>query len=160
MMPRSRLILAAASAILGAPAMAAENPVRYPDGAKVFADNCAVCHGPTGQGQAGLAPPLTVNPGRYLASADGRRQLADTALYGMFGQITVGGQKFDFKMPDFGQLDDVGLAAVLNYVAFDVAKASDGTPIAASDLADARRTPLTGEQVRNQRDKLIAALGL
>ena len=159
-MPRSRLILAAASAMLGAPAMAADSPVRYPDGAKVFAESCAVCHGPTGQGQAGLAPPLTVNPGRYVTSADGRRQLAITVLYGMFGQITVAGQNFDFKMPDFGQLDDAGLASVLNFVAFDVAKASDGTPIAPSDIADARRTPLTGEQVRSQRDKITAALGL
>ena len=159
MTPRPRLILAAASVLLGGPA-AADAPARYPDGAKAFADNCSVCHGPSGQGQAGLAPPLTVNPGRYVTSADGRRQLAITVLYGLFGQITVAGQKFDFKMPDFGQLDDAGLASVLNFVAFDVAKASDGTPIAPSDIADARRTPLTGEQVRSQRDKITAALGL
>ena len=159
-MPQSRLILAAASALLGAPAGAADAPARYADGAKAFADNCSVCHGPSGQGQAGLAPPLTVNPGRYVASGDGRRQLADTVLFGMYGQITVAGQKFDFKMPDFGQLDDASLAAVLNYVAFDVANAPDGTPMAAADIADARRTPLTGEQVRNQRETLTTALGL
>jgi mono/diheme cytochrome c family protein len=159
MMPRARLLLAAAAVVLGAP-VSADSPARYSDGATVFSGNCSVCHGPLGQGQAGLAPPLIVNPGRYVASPDGRRQLAITVLYGMFGQITVGGQKFDFKMPDFGQLDDAGLAAVLNYVAFDLAKAPDGAPITTADIADARRTPLTGEQVRDQRDKLSAALGL
>jgi mono/diheme cytochrome c family protein len=159
-MSRSRLTLAAASVLMGAPAVAADGAPHYPDGATVFSGNCSVCHGAAGQGQAGLAPPLTGNPGRYVGSADGRRQLVITVLYGLFGQITVGGQKFDFKMPDFAQLDDASLAAVLNYVAFDLAKAPEAAPLAASDIAEARRTPLTGEQVRNQRDKLTAALGL
>ena len=154
-----RLILAALP-LLGGGGAAADSAARYPDGATVFAENCAVCHGPAGQGQAGLAPPLTGNPGRYIASRDGRVQLADTVLYGLFGQITVGGQKFDFKMPEFGQLEDAGLAAVLNYVVFDLAKASEGSPMAAADIAEARRGPLTGEQVRIQREKLTATLGL
>ena len=159
MTSRSRLVLVAAMVGFGMSVAAADGP-GYPQGATVFSDNCAVCHGALAQGQAGLAPPLTGNPGRYVASADGRRQLADTVLYGLFGQITVGGQKFDFKMPDFGQLDDASLSAVLNYVAFDVAKASDGTAMTAGDIAEARRTPLTGDQVRSQREKLTAALGL
>ena len=71
-----------------------------------------MCHGAQGPGTPSLAPPLTADPARYAAIAEGRRQLAMTVLYGMFGDIDVEQKHYDFKMPDFSQLDDATLAAV------------------------------------------------
>ena len=42
-------------------------------------------------------------------------------------RIEVEQKHFDFKMPDFTSLDDAKLAAVLNFVVFDLAHAAEGT---------------------------------
>ena len=136
-------------------------PAKYGDGAAAFQQNCAVCHRSDGTGQAGLAPPLTSNPARYAASVQGREQLADTVLYGMFGEVTVLGQHYNFKMPEFAQLDDALLAATLNFLVFDLGHASSDTPaITAGDVATARKTPLSGADVRERRARLVESLGL
>jgi mono/diheme cytochrome c family protein len=134
---------------------------RYPDGAATFQANCAVCHGAKGLGQPSLAPPLASYPARYASIAEGRRQLALTVLNGMFGGIDVDAKHYDFKMPDFSQLDDAALAAVLNFVVFDVAGAAeDIKPLAAEDIAAERGHPQEGSAVREHRAKVLAALGL
>jgi mono/diheme cytochrome c family protein len=133
----------------------------YPEGAAIFQSSCAVCHGAKGLGQPSLAPPLTSYPARYAADAEGRRQLALTVLNGMFGGIDVDGKHFDFKMPEFTQLDDAALAAVLNYVVFGIAAAPAQTkPIAAAEIAVERARPSDGAAVREHRAKVLAALGL
>ena len=138
----------------------AAGPVHYSEGATLFQANCAVCHGHDGAGTPSLAPPLTRYPALYAVDAEGRRQLAMTVLYGMFGDITVEQKHYNFKMPDFGRLDDEALAAVLNYVIFDLSQAP-GTvqPMSAGELAAARAQPATGE-IRADRLALLGALGL
>ena len=76
----------AASGVIAAPD---DSAGRYPEGAASFQANCAVCHGRDGAGQPSLAPPLTSYPARYIAAPEGRRQLAMTVLYGMFGDVVV-----------------------------------------------------------------------
>jgi mono/diheme cytochrome c family protein len=144
------------------PARAADTAaVRYPDGATVFQGNCAVCHGASGAGTPSLAPPVTAYPARYAATDEGRQQLAMTVLNGMFGGIEVEQKHFDFKMPDFARLDDATLAAVLNFVVFDLAHAAEGTrPLTAQEIAAERSHPIDGAVVRAHRAKLLAALGL
>src|ERR1700730_16350202 len=102
---------ALALALTSFPGLAAADPapVRYPAGATAFQANCAVCHGAKGAGTPSLAPPVTSYPARYAANADGRKQLAMTVLNGMFGGIEVEQKHFDFKMPEFIQLDDATL---------------------------------------------------
>jgi hypothetical protein len=79
----------------------------------------------------------------------------------MFGGIDVDGKHYDFKMPDFSQLDDAALAAVLNFVVFDVAGAAeDIKPLSPEDIAAERGHPLEGAAVREHRAKVLAALGL
>ena len=108
-----------------------------------------------------LAPPITTYPARYAATDDGRKQLAMTVLNGMFGGIDVEQKHFDFKMPDFTHLDDATLAAVLNYVVFDLDHAADEVkPIAAEEIAAERAHPVDGTAVREHRTKLLTALGL
>ncbi len=135
--------------------------IRYPSGATTFAANCAVCHGAKGAGTPSLAPPVTSYPARYAATEDGRQQLAITVLNGMFGGIDVDKKHFDFKMPDFRQLDDATLAAVLNFVVIDLGHAPEDTkPLTAEEIATARAHPLDGAAVREHRAKLLASLGL
>jgi mono/diheme cytochrome c family protein len=152
----------AALSILPSPSTRADTaPARYPAGANAFQANCSVCHGTKGAGTPSLAPPLTAYPARYASSEAGRRQLAITVLNGMFGGIDVQQKHFDFKMPDFASLDDATLAAVLNFVVFDLAQAGpDIKPLAAEEIAASRGHPLDGAAVREERAKLLPTLGL
>ena len=144
------------------PAKAADPaPVRYPAGATTFQANCAVCHGVKGTGTPSLAPPIISYPARYATNDEGRKQLAMTVLNGMFGSIEVEQKHFDFKMPEFAHLDDATLAAVLNYVVFDLSHAGDDTkPLSAEEIATERAHPTDGAAIREHRTKLLAALGL
>jgi mono/diheme cytochrome c family protein len=155
------LVLAAAAG----PVLAADPP-RYPDGLATFKANCAVCHGVNGAGLPSLAPPLTHYPARYAEVPEGRRQLALTVLFGMFGDVVVDGQHYNFKMPDFARLGDDALAGALNYVVFDLGAAvpppadAQRAPLAAADIAAEREPRKDGEQVRAHRDTVLPQLGL
>lgn len=141
------------------PAASAAGP-QYADGAAIFSANCAVCHGSAGAGQPALAPPLLANPARYATVAEGRRQLALTVLYGMFGDISVDQKHYNFKMPEFSQLDDQKLAAVLNFVVFDLAHAApDVKPVSPDDVAAERNHAMDGTAVREHRGVVLQALG-
>jgi mono/diheme cytochrome c family protein len=136
-------------------------PPRYPAGATTFQANCAVCHQAKGTGNPSLAPPITTYPARYATSADGRQQLAMTVINGMYGKIEVEQKSFDFRMPEFTQFDDATLAAVLNFIIFDLDHASDDTkPISADEIAAERAHPVDGSAVREHRAKVLTALGL
>jgi mono/diheme cytochrome c family protein len=145
------LALLAALGLVGSDA-AADTPPDYPQGGASFQSNCAVCHGPAGAGLPALAPPLLSYPARYAASAEGRRQLAMTVLYGMYGDVVVDGRHYAFRMPEFGQLDDASLAALLNFVVFEVAHApASVAPLTAAEIAAERAHPLDGAAVREHR---------
>jgi mono/diheme cytochrome c family protein len=133
-------------------------PAQFADGAASFQANCAVCHGAAGTGLPSLAPPLTSYPARYATSPEGRRQLAMTVLFGLFGEITVDDKHFDFKMPDFSRLDDATLAATLNFVVFDLGHAAASVrPLSAADIAAERAQPLDGAAVREHRKTVAQA---
>jgi mono/diheme cytochrome c family protein len=137
-------------------ARAADTPA-YPQGAAAYQSNCAMCHGPAGAGVPSLAPPLQSEPATFAASPEGRRQLAITLLYGMFGDITVGQSHFNSQMPDFARLDDATLAATLNFVVFDLAHAAATIkPLAPEEIAAERAHPLDGAAVRAHRKSLVA----
>ena len=156
--PGVALAVAAAAAPLGVRAADAPPSPAYPQGAAAFQASCAVCHGATGAGLPSLAPPLLSYPARYAASAEGRRQLAMTVLYGMYGDVAVEGKHYSFRMPDFGQLDDASLAAVLNFVVFDLARApASVAPLASAEIAAERARPLDGAAVREHRNSVAPA---
>ena len=140
------------------PVAGAADKTAYPEGATAFQANCALCHGPAGAGVPALAPPITSNPARFAASAEGRRQLAMTVLFGMFGEISVGEVRFNSQMPDFARLDDATLAATLNFVVFDLAHAgAEVRPLTTGEIAAERSHALDGAAVREHRKSLAAA---
>jgi mono/diheme cytochrome c family protein len=158
-MSRAAIAALLVAALAGASAVAvavADDEPRYPDGAATFKASCAVCHRPNGAGTPGLAPPVTTYPPRFVATAEGRRQLALTVLYGMYGDIVVDERHYNFKMPEFAQLDDVALATVLNHVIFDLGHApAEAKPIDAATIAAERATPMDGAAVRAHRAAAI-----
>jgi Cytochrome c len=158
---RALSLLALSLLALPSPGFTAEQgATHYPEGATFFAANCAVCHGKAGTGTPALAPPLTANPARFAASAEGRRQLVLTVLYGMFGDITVDQKHYNFKMSEFSQQDDAKLAAVLNFVIFDLGAApGDTKPIGADEIAGERNKSMDGTAVREHRAAVLGTSG-
>jgi mono/diheme cytochrome c family protein len=156
-----RAALAAGLLTIAAGASATDAPTpAYPDGAKAFTASCAVCHGPAGAGIPGLAPPLDSYPAHYAGSTEGRRQLAMTVLNGLYGEIMVGDKRFDFRMPEFSALDDATLAAVLNFVVFDLGHATAASkPIAPAEILAERSHPVDGAVVREHRKTVVPAGG-
>ena len=161
----SSLVCAAAVVVLAhlacafAPASSAraDDKTAYPQGASAFQSNCALCHGAAGAGVPGLAPSITAYPARYAATPEGRRQLAMTLLYGMFGEISVGDAHFNAQMPDFARLDDATLAATLNFVVFDLAHApAEVKPLAPDEIAAERAHALDAAAVHEHRKSLAA----
>jgi mono/diheme cytochrome c family protein len=137
----------------------ADDELRYPEGATTFKASCAVCHRPTGAGTPGLAPPVIVYPPRFVGTSEGRRQLAMTVLYGMYGDIVVDERHYNFKMPEFAQLDDATLATVLNHVIFDLGHApAEAKPLDAAAIAAERNTVVDGAAVRAHRNVAIEGL--
>jgi mono/diheme cytochrome c family protein len=140
-----------------AAAQAADAPTpAYAQGAATFQANCAVCHGPAGAGVPSLAPPLTSYPAHYAASPAGRRQLAMTVLYGLFGDIVVDDKHYDFRMPDFARLDDATLAATLNFIVFDLGHAPASVkPLEPGEIASERAHVVDGAAVREHRRSIV-----
>jgi len=152
------LMAGLATGLMAARAARAADTPAYPQGATAFQSNCALCHGAAGAGVPALAPPITSYPARFAATPEGRRQLAMTVLYGMFGEITLGEKRFNSQMPDFARLDDATLAATLNFVVFDLAHAApDLKPISATEIAAERAHAMDGAAVREHRNSLATA---
>lgn len=124
------------------------------DGGAIYAQNCATCHGPQGQGQPGLYPPLAHNPD--LARDNGAFPVT-VVLHGIEGPIDVAGHHYDSAMPAFGHLSDVEIAAVVNYVRSAWGNAPrPAVDITADIVAQRRAKAMTPAQVHAYRATLAA----
>src|SRR6202023_997637 len=110
-------------------------------GQKIFKERCVLCHQEDAHGAAGVAPSLVGTLVPYLASAEGKRYLAQILISGMIGPIDTEGHKFNGMMPSFrADLSDTEIAAVINYVLGTFNGVSDAgatTPVAPEDVAAA-----------------------
>ena len=115
-------------------------------GEAVFLANCAACHQPTGQGLAGVFPPLA-NSDFLLGD---RRQVMQAALFGLSGPITVNGTDYNGVMPSMGYLNDQDLADALTYVL--ASWGNTGSAVSVDEVA-ALRAELgeSGEMVAGER---------
>lgn len=82
------------------------------NGQKLYLAHCQNCHGAKGEGLGKLYPPLT--------DADffkkNRAQLSCIIRNGMQGEVIVGGQKYDEKMPANPHLTERDIAYILTYI--------------------------------------------
>jgi mono/diheme cytochrome c family protein len=82
-------------------------------GKKVFAQNCAVCHQPTGLGLPPAFPPLAKSE---IVNGSPKR-ISMIVLKGLQGPVKVNGVAFNGAMPAWEKtLTDKRIAAVLTYV--------------------------------------------
>lgn len=133
------------------PPQAAEAPTAK-TGAQVYA-NCQGCHGPQGEGNPPLFPPLRGHVAKLLGAEGGRNYLLQVVLYGLQGEIQVEGQAYNQVMPGFAWLPDEDVALVLNHLlTFD---APEGLrPYTPEEVKAARAKPLTPEEVHALRQGL------
>lgn len=101
-------------------------------GEAIYAGTCAVCHGPTGEGMAGVFPPLARSD---FLMADKERSV-EIVLNGLQGPVTVNGTTYDGAMPPMGQLGDEEVANVLTFVRN--AFGNRGEPVTAEEVARIR----------------------
>jgi mono/diheme cytochrome c family protein len=81
-------------------------------GAALYSANCAACHQATGQGLAGVFPPLAGDP---IVRADDPAEHIQTVLHGKQGS-TINGVSYASPMPAFaGILNDADVAAIVNH---------------------------------------------
>jgi mono/diheme cytochrome c family protein len=81
-------------------------------GQALFTNTCAACHQATGEGLAGVFPPLKGNAA--VNDPDPTRHI-HTILHGLQGS-NVDGISYPAPMPPFGTtLSDADIAAIINY---------------------------------------------
>jgi mono/diheme cytochrome c family protein len=108
------------------------------DGSAIYG-RCAACHTKTGAGVPGVFPPLGEDFRAMAASDAGRRYLALVVTRGVSGPIKVSGKPYAGVMPAQATLDDASVAAVLNHVGTEIAKAGPAfKPFAEGEVAAIR----------------------
>jgi len=124
-------------------------------GASVY-QQCQGCHQPTGTGVPGVFPPLAGHVPEILAAKGGREYLIHVLLYGLSGEISVKGTKYNGVMPAFGQLKDADLAAVLNHISTSWGNQlpAGQKAFTAAEVKAQRAKPLTSLQVNAARKAL------
>ncbi|MCK1743462.1 cbb3-type cytochrome c oxidase subunit II [Bradyrhizobium sp. 139] len=82
------------------------------EGSKLFAENCAACHGAEGKGVPGTFPPLA---GDQVVNATDPAEHITTMLRGLGGKA-INGQKYEVEMPPFAdRLSDQQIADIINH---------------------------------------------
>lgn len=92
------------------------------DGGQIYAAQCVACHQATGEGLAGVFPPLAGSEW-----VTGKAALAvQIVLHGMTGDLTVKGVHYNGAMPTFkDKLDDAEVAAVVNHIRTSFGNSAD-----------------------------------
>ena len=140
--------IALGAAALPVPGLAAEPGADTPAelsggagsaGAAVFANRCAVCHGPQAGGIPGTFPSLHEQVVAFAKIPEGRDYLVMVVTTGLVGNLKVGGVDYNGVMPAQSGLSEAEIAAVLSYLASDLGKNESGTaPLSAADVTAAR----------------------
>ena len=84
----------------------------YQQGAILYNNFCASCHGEDGAGLRGLVPPLA--QADYLIYNQDR--LACIIRYGLKDSIIVNGRLYDQPMEGIPNLNDVEITNIINYI--------------------------------------------
>ncbi len=126
---------------------AAPSGAQKADGESVYAQNCAACHQPGGEGVASQFPPLAGNRDLFLD----RLFPVYVVLNGLKGEVTIEGTQYRSAMPPFGHLPDASVAAVVNHIRSAWGNAAlrpaGMAEVDAAAVATARQTPMTPTEV-------------
>jgi mono/diheme cytochrome c family protein len=127
------LICAVVLSAAGAPSFGGES------GAGVFANRCAVCHGPQANGIPGSFPSLHEQIATFAETQSGRDYLIMVLTTGLLGELKVGATSYNGVMPAQSGLSEAEVAAVLDYLASGLGKkAPEHSAFTAADVAAAR----------------------
>lgn len=106
-------------------------------GAKIYAERCADCHGKDGKGVAGVYPPLD---GSSSVNEPTGINATRVVLLGGFAPLTQGNPR-PYSMPPFAQqLSDADVAAVVTYVRRTWS--NKASVVMERDVAKSRHTPI------------------
>jgi mono/diheme cytochrome c family protein len=130
--------------------------VQAANGAAVYGRVCVACHQPNGVGAPGLAPALNGTLAARADTAPVRAYMAQVVVHGLSGRITVDGQPFTGVMPAQDSLSDEEIAAVLSYVAQNLA-GRGGATFSVDEIKAARAAKPTARDLRTQREAALAA---
>lgn len=126
------------------------------DGADIYANSCAVCHGPDRQGISPSFPPLDKHI-LELAGLD-HAYLPLVVLYGLSGKIEVSGNTYNGVMPAWNQLSNREIAAVLNTLIDGVeqqeTRTGDVESYTVGEIQAVRGLGLSASDVRERRPEL------
>ncbi|WP_412917783.1 c-type cytochrome [Meiothermus sp.] len=138
---------------LGAHLLGAQNALAQ---ATPLYAQCQGCHQANGAGIPGVFPPLAGHVPEILAVKGGREYLIQTLLYGLQGQITVKGNRYQGVMPAYAQLKDEEIAALLNHISTQWGNRfpPGQGPFTAAEVRAQRAKPMTAAQVLEARNKL------
>lgn len=128
------------------------------DGSAVYS-RCFGCHKSTGEGISGVFPPLASHAAEIQKTPGGRDYLIQVVLFGLKGEIQIGGKTYKGVMPGLGnQLKDDEIAAVLNHVLSswgnDKLLPKEHKEITADQVKALRGKKLSPDQVHAERQKL------
>jgi len=105
----------------------------------VFANRCAVCHGPQAAGIPGSFPSLHEQIVAFAKTPQGRDYLVMVVTTGLMGNLKVGGVSYNGVMPAQSGLSETEIAAVLSYLASDLGRSDSAAPaLSAADVTVAR----------------------
>ncbi len=108
-------------------------------GAQIFANRCAVCHGPQAAGIPGSFPSLHEQIVAFAKLPEGRDYLVMVVTTGLMGGLTVAGVNYNGVMPAQSGLSEDDVAAVLSYLASGLGKnAAEPAALTAADVSAAR----------------------
>lgn len=99
--------------------------IQIEKGKQVYMQTCFVCHQPEGQGVLGQIPPLAKSD--YFM-ADKERSVR-AVLFGLSGEITVNGKKYNGQMVPMNYLPDEDIANVLTYARNSFGNSGDAVSV-------------------------------
>ncbi len=119
-------------------------PVGEVNGAQLFTGKCAGCHQATGQGVAGVFPPLVGVD--WVTGSETR--LVQILLHGIQGALDVNGVTYNGVMPAWKSLTDAEIAALASYVRStwgnSASQVSVATVAEQRELTASRTSPYNG----------------
>lgn len=80
-------------------------------GKEIYQRNCVSCHMPEGEGLEGIFPPLAQSD--YML--ENKKRAIQQTLYGVSGEMTVNGKKYNGEMNGF-DLTDEQASDLMNYI--------------------------------------------